>query len=212
MTTKLTPKQQRFVQEYLKDLNATQAAIRAGYSARNADKIGPELLGKTRVAQAIQEAQAKLAAKLEATVERIVGEYAKIAFLDPRKFFATDGSLKPIVELDADVAAALASFEQDEHWKGTADDGHEVTTKRIRFADKLRGLDALAKHLGIFKGMQESQQVSNNYFLALIQVAQERGMQSTLGREKYVREHITDSEIVSESRNGHGRDGKNNAS
>ncbi len=46
----LTPKQARFVEEYLVDLNATQAAIRAGYSARNADKIGPELLGKTRVA------------------------------------------------------------------------------------------------------------------------------------------------------------------
>jgi len=40
----LTPKQQRFVQEYLVDLNATQAAVRAGYSRRNADKIGPELL------------------------------------------------------------------------------------------------------------------------------------------------------------------------
>lgn len=52
----LTAKQQRFVEEYLIDLNATQAAIRAGYSAANADKIGPELLGKTRVAEAIQAA------------------------------------------------------------------------------------------------------------------------------------------------------------
>ena len=52
----MTPKQQCFVEEYLVDLNATQAAIRAGYSARNADKIGPELLGKTRVAEAIAEA------------------------------------------------------------------------------------------------------------------------------------------------------------
>lgn len=49
----LTAKQQRFVEEYLIDLNATQAAIRAGYSSKNADKIGPELLGKTRVAEAI---------------------------------------------------------------------------------------------------------------------------------------------------------------
>ncbi len=51
----MTPKQQCFVEEYLVDLNATQAAIRAGYSAKNADKIGPELLGKTRVAEAIAE-------------------------------------------------------------------------------------------------------------------------------------------------------------
>ena len=54
MPARLTDKQQRFVAEYLVDLNATQAAIRAGYSAKNADKIGSQLLGKTRVSEAIQ--------------------------------------------------------------------------------------------------------------------------------------------------------------
>jgi hypothetical protein len=68
----LTDKQQRFVEEYLVDLNATAACIRAGYSERNADKIGPELLGKTRVAKAIQEAQAKLALKVQVTQEMVV--------------------------------------------------------------------------------------------------------------------------------------------
>lgn len=55
----LTPKQQRFVDEYLIDLNATQAAIRSGYSAKNADKIGSELLGKTGVRAAVDAAIAK---------------------------------------------------------------------------------------------------------------------------------------------------------
>lgn len=55
----LTPKQQLFVEEYLIDLNATQAAIRAGYSPNNADKIGSELLGKTRVSEAIKIAMAE---------------------------------------------------------------------------------------------------------------------------------------------------------
>ena len=58
--SKLTPKQARFVEEYLIDLNATQAAIRAGYSEKTADKIGSQLLGKTRVLDAIKDAQAKL--------------------------------------------------------------------------------------------------------------------------------------------------------
>lgn len=58
--SKLTPKQARFVDEYLIDLNATQAAIRAGYSEKTADKIGSQLLGKTRVLEAIQKGQAKL--------------------------------------------------------------------------------------------------------------------------------------------------------
>lgn len=61
----LTAKQQRFVEEYLVDLNATQAAIRAGYSAKNADKIGPELLGKTRVAEAINRPWPNVRAELE---------------------------------------------------------------------------------------------------------------------------------------------------
>lgn len=55
--TDLTDKQQRFVDEYLIDLNATQAAIRAGYSEKTADSIGLQLLRKTQVAEAIEEAQ-----------------------------------------------------------------------------------------------------------------------------------------------------------
>lgn len=70
--TNLTPKQQVFVNEYLIDLNATQAAIRAGYSKRNADKIGSELLGKTRVSKAIQEAQEARARKTERTAEDVL--------------------------------------------------------------------------------------------------------------------------------------------
>ena len=58
MAVRLTDRQQRFVAEYLIDLNATQAAIRAGYSKKTADRIGPELLGKTCVSEAIQAAKA----------------------------------------------------------------------------------------------------------------------------------------------------------
>jgi phage terminase small subunit len=68
----LTDKQKRFAEEYLVDLNATQAAIRAGYSARNADKIGPELLGKTRVSEAIQSAQQARANRVELTQDAII--------------------------------------------------------------------------------------------------------------------------------------------
>ncbi len=69
---KLTPRQARFVDEYLIDLNATQAAIRAGYSAKNADKIGPELLGKTRVAEAIAKAQAKRSERVAVSQDDVV--------------------------------------------------------------------------------------------------------------------------------------------
>ena len=77
---KLTAKQQRFCDEYLIDLNATQAAIRAGYSAKNADKIGPELLGKTRVAEYIAERKQDRVARTEITQDRVLRELAIIAF------------------------------------------------------------------------------------------------------------------------------------
>ncbi len=69
---KLTPKQQRFVEEYLIDLNATQSAIRAGYSAKTAQEIGSENLSKPMVAKAIAEAQEKLSNKAQVTVEMVV--------------------------------------------------------------------------------------------------------------------------------------------
>ena len=68
----MTPKQQAFVREYLIDLNATQAAIRAGYSKRNADKIGSELLGKTRVDKAVQEGMDKRAEKVSLEAEDVL--------------------------------------------------------------------------------------------------------------------------------------------
>ena len=68
----LTPKQQRFVEEYLIDLNATQAAIRAGYSEKTAQEIGSENLSKPMVAKAIAEAQEKLSNKTQVTVEMVV--------------------------------------------------------------------------------------------------------------------------------------------
>lgn len=69
---KLTDKQTAFVREYLVDLNATQAAIRAGYSERTASRIGPQLLGKTCVREAIENAQAKRARRVEIKAEDVL--------------------------------------------------------------------------------------------------------------------------------------------
>ena len=80
----LTPKQARFVDEYLIDLNATQASIRAGYSAKTACWIGPQLLGKTHVAQLIAERVKAREQRTEITQDRVIAELAKIAFGDQR--------------------------------------------------------------------------------------------------------------------------------
>lgn len=84
-TTGLTPKQQRFVAEYLIDLNATQASIRAGYSPRTAEQQGPRLLGNVGVQAAIAGARAKVAKRLEISAERVVAEAWSILIADPRE-------------------------------------------------------------------------------------------------------------------------------
>ena len=74
----LTPKQQRFVEEYLVDLNATQAAIRAGYSAKTASRIGPELLGKTCVSEMIQAQRAKLSERTMRTAADVMADIGRV--------------------------------------------------------------------------------------------------------------------------------------
>ena len=83
----LTAKQERFVQEYLVDLNATQAAIRAGYSEKRADQTGYENLRKPEIQKRIQALKDKTADKLEITAERVLQERAKIAFANAKYLY-----------------------------------------------------------------------------------------------------------------------------
>lgn len=143
MARKLTPKQQLFVQEYLIDLNATAAARRAGYSEKNADKIGSELLGKTRVSAAIREAMAEREKRTAITQDRVLNELAAVAFANGADFArVTDryGAVEfiPTDELDPNKKRAVSSIKQGR-------DGTEVKTY-----DKIRALELLGKHLGLF--------------------------------------------------------------
>lgn len=136
----MTPKQLRFIGEYLTDLNATQAAIRAGYSRKRADAIGYENLRKPEIVAAISERMKDREQRTEVTQDKTLRELARIAFFDPRALFRSDGAPIPIAELDADTAAAIASF----------DVGLDGSIK-YRFCDKNSALDKLAKHLGMYE-------------------------------------------------------------
>ena len=104
----LTPKQQLFVEEYLIDLNATQAAIRAGYSPNNADKIGSELLGKTRVSEAIKIAMAERSRRTGINQDRILAELAKIALVNPARVVNFDEATIREDALPEDLAAVAS--------------------------------------------------------------------------------------------------------
>ena len=141
----LTPKQRRFVEEYLIDLNATAAAIRAGYSEKYANRSGPSLIVKNSlVADAIRVAKAKRSARTEVTQDRVILELARIAFLDPRKVFkwGPEGvTLLPSDGLTEDEAAAVCEVSQT-----FSDTGGSIKGK---VHDKIKALDLLCKHLGI---------------------------------------------------------------
>jgi phage terminase small subunit len=107
----MTPKQTRFVSEYLIDLNATKAAIRAGYSKKTAKSIGQENLTKPDIFARISACQEILLAKNAITADNVLQELARLAFFDVRDLFAPDGSLIPVHKLSRDAAAAIAGFE-----------------------------------------------------------------------------------------------------
>lgn len=148
----LTAKQRQFVSEYLIDLNATQAAVRAGYSVNRADAMGHENLRKPEIAQAVQEAMKARSDRTEVTADRVLAEYAKLAFLDPRRFYTTTGGLIPVHDLPADVAAALSGMEVTVERAGKDEDGNQgfADVTKIKFVDKKGALDSVARHLGMF--------------------------------------------------------------
>ena len=145
----LTPKQQRFVGEYLVDLNATQAAIRAGYSEKTARAIGCENLTKPDIQEAIAAAQRQLAEQPGITAKRVKQELARLAFSDVRSLFDKGGSLRPIHELSDDEAAAVASLEVIIK-NAQAGDGHTDTVHKVKVWDKTKSLELLGKHFGLF--------------------------------------------------------------
>ena len=144
---KLTPKQAAFVQEYLCDLNATQAAIRAGYSAKTAAVIGVENLRKPNIDAAIQEAKQKRSERTEITADNVLAEIAKVAFSDVRRIFDKDGGLVRISDLDDAAAACVAGCDLVTISKGEGEVEHVA---KIKLADKLKALELAGRHLGLF--------------------------------------------------------------
>lgn len=137
----LTPRQQRFVDECLVDLNGKQAAIRAGYSPNCAEVTASRLLRNAKVAAAVAEARRERAERTAITQDSVVQGLARIAFSDVRDLFDDDGYPLPPNRLPDQVRGAVASI--------TIGENHR--SMRIRMCDKLRALELLGKHFGLFK-------------------------------------------------------------
>lgn len=164
----MTPKQEAFVSEYLIDLNATQAAIRAGYSAATAYSQGQRLLKDVEISAAIEKAMAERSMRTNITQDQVVRELARIGFVDIRKVVTwTNGAtgfdedeaeetgevrisvanfvmLTPSDEIDAETAAAISEISQTK-------DG----ALKVKLHDKRAALVDLGRHLGMFKDKVE---------------------------------------------------------
>lgn len=147
---KLTPKQATFVQEYLVDLNATQAATRAGYSAKTANEQGARLLANASIARAVKAAMDERSARTEITADRVLRELGKIGFSDIRKMFTPLGNLLPVSDLDDDTAACLSSIEVTTRRVRGGDDDEVEDVSKVRLWDKRAALVDIGKHLGMF--------------------------------------------------------------
>lgn len=147
----LTPQQERFAQEYILDLNGTQAAARAGYSPKTANEQAGRLLANVSVRTRIKELQAERAGRSEVNADRVLTQLARLAFGDLRSLFRDDGTLKDPKEWSDDAAALVGSVETEEEVTPSKDGKPPVVTRtrKVKRIDPNRALELLCKHLGM---------------------------------------------------------------
>ena len=141
----MTGKQNRFVEEYLIDLNATQAAIRAGYSPKTANEQGARLLANASIRAAVDKAEAERSRRTGINQDRVIREIAKLAFLNPVDVIDMDeATVKG--EAHRDDTACIASVKV----KNIPTEDGAITEREVKTYDKLKALELLGRHLGMF--------------------------------------------------------------
>ena len=140
----LNERQKRFCNEYMIDLNATQAAIRAGYSVKTANEQGARLLTNVSVQAEIQRLQAEISRRTGISQDRVIRELAKIAFLNPMNLVTSEGRIRDGASQDD-----LSCIEGVKFKRSDSDTGYSEE-REVKIASKLKALELLGKHLGMF--------------------------------------------------------------
>lgn len=141
---KLTDKQWRFVEEYLIDLNATQAAIRAGYSVKTANEQGARLLANVSIQEAISKAMAERSKRTGVNQDRVVLELAKIAFVRMTDVVDSNGRIRSdAAPDDLSCIESIKYKESDNEYGGSIE-------REVKIGSKLKALELLGKHLGMW--------------------------------------------------------------
>jgi phage terminase small subunit len=151
--SELTPRQRRFCEEYIVDLNASAAARRAGYSADTAYSIGHENLKKPEVAAEIERLQADRSDRTEVTADEVVLELRRLAFVNMLDYITIQDDGSYVVDfsmLNRAKAAAVREVTVETYTEGRGEDAQAVKRVKFTLADKKSALELLGKHLGLF--------------------------------------------------------------
>lgn len=147
----MNARQELFCLEYVKDLNATQAAIRAGYSENSAQEQSSRLLSKVIIKQKIQELQNKRSESVQIDANMVLLELKRLATVDISQAFDEAGGIKPLREIPEDVRRAISGIEVAEMFDGSGDQKHAIgLIKKLKFWDKNKALEAIGRHLKLF--------------------------------------------------------------
>lgn len=157
----LTPKKAAFVDEYLIDLNATQACIRAGYSAKTAEQQGSRLLRDVEVAAAIREAQAKRSVRTKVDADYVLNRLAEIDQLDVLDILDGAGNFLPVAQWPKPWRLTISGLDVQELMIGDT----ASIIRKIKWPDKLRNLELIGKHVGV-NAFREQLEVNVNVSLA----------------------------------------------
>lgn len=145
---KLTYQQEDFCRQFILDLNATQAAIRAGYSKRTATPSASRLLTSVNVQERIRELQAARSLETKVTAERVLLELARMGFSNMKNFINPfDDEVKNIHDLDDNHSACISEINDTV----TSIDGVTTRKRKIKLYDKTSALEKIARHIGFFE-------------------------------------------------------------
>lgn len=162
----MTPKQQSFIAEYLRDKNATQAAIRAGYSKKTAYSQGERLLRNVDVRSAIDAKLAAITEKAGLSAELVLASLVRELSFDPAKLLNEDGSMKALHEIDEDTRKCLVSIDAVQ----IGGDDSPVFIQKVRWINPSTAREQAMKHLGMFKedNSQQKQEVITKISLVAV--------------------------------------------
>lgn len=147
----LTPQQRLFAHEYMIDQNATQAAIRAGYSERSAPQYAHELLKTPKVKELVDQLSSERLERLKVSSDDVLRELLFIAKSDLRKLFDENGALKQTYDWPDEIAASVSSLDIEDLFEGYGQDRTQIGyTKKIKLWDKTKALELLGRHLKLF--------------------------------------------------------------